>query len=121
MLELFIFNQGIPIPKSFISKFQDETCLEIIIFASKSLNNLSPSVFNPWSSFSLDQQSYETSISTQCYLIKLFYKANRYVKYSITVSTAESWNEIQNQLKNMLLKDLSPNRIKTVVSNFYLK
>ena len=39
----------------------------------------------------------------------------------MTVSAVEWWNEIQKQLKNMLLKDLSPNKIKTVVSNFYLK
>ena len=40
---------------------------------------------------------------------------NRYGMYSITVSYVESWNKIQKQLKNMLLKDLSPNKIKTVV------
>ena len=42
-------------------------------------------------------------------------------KYSVTLSAFESWNKIQKQLKNMLLKDLSPNKIKTVASNFYLK
>ena len=31
-----------------ILKFQDKICLENILFASKSLNNLSPSVFNTW-------------------------------------------------------------------------
>ena len=46
---------------------------------------------------------------------------NRYGKYSITVSTVELWNKIQKHLKNMQLKDLSPNKIKTVVTNFYLK
>ena len=49
------------------------------------------------------------------------YRTNRYGKYSITVSAAESWNKIQKQLKNMLLKNLSPYKIKTVVTNFYLK
>ena len=43
------------------------------------------------------------------------------MKYSITVSVVESWNKIQNQLKNILLKNLSPYKIKTVVTNFYLK
>ena len=52
---------------------------------------------------------------------KLFYKTNRYGKYSITVSAVESSNKLQKQTKNMLLKDLSPNKIKAVVSNFYLK
>ena len=50
--------------------------------------------------------------------MKLFYKTNRYQKYSITVSAVESWNKIQKS-KIMLLKDLSPNNIKTVVTNFY--
>ena len=104
-----------------ILKFQHKICLENILFVSKSLNNLSPSIFNTWFSFSSDQHNYEASSSTQGNLMKRFYKANRYGKYSITVSFVESWNKIQKQLKNMLLKDLSPNKIKTVVTNFYLK
>ena len=112
--------------QSSILKFQDKICLENILFQqniliSKSLNNLSPSFFNTWFSFSSDQHNYETSSSTQGNLMKLFYKTNRYGKYSITVSAVESWNKIQKQLKNMLLKDLSPNKIQIVVGNFYLK
>ena len=104
-----------------ILKFQDKICLENILFVSKSLNNLSPSIFNTWFSFSSDQHNYETSSSTQGNLMKLFYKTNRYRKYSITISATGSWNKIQKQLKNMLLKDLSSNKIKTVVTNFYFK
>ena len=48
-----------------ILKFQDKICLENILFVSKSLNNLSPPVFNTWFSFSSDQHNYETSSSTQ--------------------------------------------------------
>ena len=59
-----------------ILKFQDKICLENILFISKSLNNLSPSVFNTWFSFSSDQHNYETSSSTQGNLTKLFYKTN---------------------------------------------
>ena len=104
-----------------ILKFQNEICLENILFVSKSLNNLSLSIFNTWFSFSSDQHNYETSSSTQGNLMKLFYKTDRYGKYSITVSAVESWNKIQKQLKSILLKDLSPNKIKTVVTNFYFK
>ena len=53
--------------------------------------------------------------------MKLFYETNGYGKYSITISSVQSWNKIQKQLTNMLLKDLSPNKIKTVVTNFYFK
>ena len=94
---------------------------ENILFVSKSLNNLSPSFFNTWFSFSSDQHNYETSSSTQGNLMKHFYKTNRYGKYSITVSAIELLDKIRKQLKNMLLKNLSPNKIKTVVTNFYLK
>ena len=69
-------------------------------------------------SFSSDQHNYETSSSTQGNLMKRFYKTDRYGKYSITVSAVESWNKVQKQLKSILLKDLSPNKIKTVVTYF---
>ena len=90
-------------------------------FICQQIFNLTPSVFSTWFSFSSDQHNYETSSSTQGNLTKLFYKTNRYRKYSITVSAAESWNKIQTKLKDMLIKDLSPRKIKIIVSNFYLK
>ena len=103
-----------------ILKFQDKICIENILFVSKSLNNLSPSIFNKWLSFSSDQYNYETSSSTLGNLMKRFYETYRFGKYSITVSAVELWNKIQKQLKDMLLRDLSPNKIKTIVSDFYL-
>ena len=42
-------------------------------------------------------------------------------KYSITVSAVESWKKIQKHLKDLLLKYLSPNKIKTIFSDFFLK
>ena len=106
--------------QSSILKFKDKICLENILFISKPLN-LSPSIFNSWFSFSSDQHNYETSSSTQGNLTKLFHKTNKYGKYSITVSAVESWNKIQKQLKNILLKDLSPYKTKTVFSKSYFK
>ena len=112
------YHTSLLFKQNVILKFQDKICLENISFVSRSLNNLTPPVFSTWFSFSSDQHNYETSSSTQDNLAKLFYKANRYGKYSITVNAVESWNK---QLKYMLLKDLSPRKIKTIVSNFYLK
>ena len=65
--------------QSSILNVHDKICLENILFVSKSLNNLSPSVFNTWFNFSSDQHKYEISGSTQGSLIKLFCKTNRYV------------------------------------------
>ena len=61
-----------------------------------------------WFSFSSEQHNYESS------------KTNRQGKYSITVSAVELWNQIQKQLKDMLPKDLLPNKIKRTVTGFYL-
>ena len=79
--------------ENFILKSQDEICLENIFFVSKSLNDLLPSIFNTWVSFSSDQHNYEPSSSTHGNLMKRFYKTNRYGKYSITISPVESWNK----------------------------
>ena len=57
--------------ESSLLKFQDKICLEIFLFVSKSLNNLSPSISNLWFSFSSDQHNYESSSSTQGNLTKL--------------------------------------------------
>ena len=48
--------------QSFILKFQDKIYLENILFVSKSLNNLSLSVFNTWFSFSSDQQTMKPQV-----------------------------------------------------------
>ena len=53
--------------QNFILKFQDKICLENILFVSKSLNNLTPSIFSTWFSFPSDQQGN---------LTKLFHKTN---------------------------------------------
>ena len=62
----------------------------MLYFVSKSFNNLTPSVFSTWFTFSSDQHNYETSSSAQDDLTKLFYKTNKYGKYSITVCAVES-------------------------------
>ena len=55
-------------------------------FVSKSVINLTLSVFNTWFSFSSDQHNYETSSFTQGNLLKSSYKTNMYGKYSIMKS-----------------------------------
>ena len=60
------------------------------------------------------------SCSTQGNLIKGIYKTNRYGKYCLIGSAVESWSKIQKQLKSKLLKDLSPDKIITIFSNFIL-
>ena len=69
-----------------ILKFQDKICLENILFATKYLSNLSPSIFNIWFSFSLDQHNYETSSSTHNFM-----DVNSYVGNKVDLISDMSW------------------------------
>ena len=106
--------------QNFILKFQDKICLENILFVSKSLNNLTLSVFSTWFSFSSDQHNYGTSSSTQGNLTKLFYKTNKNGKYSTTVSAVESWKKSKNNQKICYLKNYPQRKLKQLLLVFIL-
>ena len=50
--------------KAAVLKFKDKINLENILFISKSINNLLPSLFNNWFVFSSDTHKYNTSWSS---------------------------------------------------------
>ena len=84
--------------KTFVLKFEDKINLENILFISKSINNLLPSLFNNWFVFSSDTHKYNTSWSSNDKLQKYSYRTNTYGKNSIIISAIESWNNSQNNL-----------------------
>ena len=106
--------------KAAVLKFKDKINLENILFISKSINNLLPSLFNNWFVFSSDTHKYNTSWSSDDKLQKYSYRTNTYGKNSIIISVIESWNNSQNNLK-ISLRLLTPNKITLLLSNEYLK
>ena len=84
--------------KAAVLKFKDKINLENISFISKSINNLSHSLFNNWFVFSSDTHKYNTSWSSNDKLQKYSYRTNTYGKNSIIISAIESWNNSQNNL-----------------------
>ena len=86
-------------------KFQGKICLENILFVSKSLNNVTLSGF------------FEINIVMKPHIVHGV-TSNRHGKYSVTASANELRNKIQKQLKDMLLKDLSPRKIKELLVIF---
>ena len=52
--------------------------------------------------------------------MKLFYKTNRYGKYSITVTVVESWKKIQKQIKICYLKIYPEIKLKELLVIFIL-
>ena len=107
--------------KAAVLKFKDKTSLENILFISKSINNLLPSLFNNWFVFSSDIHRYNTSWSSDDKLQKYSYRTNTYRKNSIIISTIESWNNSQNNLKTISLRLLTSSKIKLLLTSEYFK
>ena len=50
------------------------------------------------------------------YLHKEYFRANNFGKFSVTVSATDSWNNMQDQMGEIALKDLRPNKIKWLLT-----
>ena len=97
--------------KTSVLKFKDEIILEKISFIINSINNLLSSLFSNWFVFSSGTHKYNTSWSSNDKLQKYSYRTNTYDKNLITITAIESWNNSQNNLKTVLLRLLTPNKI----------
>ena len=76
---------------------------------------------NNWFVFSSDTHKYNTSWSCNNKLQNCSYSTNTYGEKLITISAIKSWNDSQNNLKTILLRLLTPNKIKLLLSNECLK
>ena len=84
--------------KPSILRFKGKINLENILFISKSINNLLPSLFNSLFVFSSDTHKYYMSWSSNDKLQGYSYRTNTYGKNLITISAIESWNNSRNNL-----------------------
>ena len=96
-------------------KFSDKVHLENVLLISKCINSLLPPVFNNWFTFYSNVHNYETTSSAACKLLKPSFRTNLYGKNSITVNAIDAWNKAQTSLADTILKDLTPNKIKTII------
>ena len=87
--------------KAAVWKFKDNINLENILFISKSINNLIPSLFKNWFVFSSDTHKYNTLWPSNDKLQKYSYRTNTYGKNLIIISAIESCNNNQNNLKTI--------------------
>ena len=59
--------------------------------------------------------NYETTSPATCKLFKPSFRTNLYGKHSITINAIDVWNKAQTSLDNTILKDLTFNKIKTII------
>ena len=89
--------------------------LENVLLISKFINSLLAPVFNNWFNFCSNIHNYETTSSTTCKLFKISSRTNLYVKNSITINAIDAWKKSQTSLSDTILKDLAPNKTKTII------
>ena len=106
--------------ENMILKFHDKIKIDNIVFINKSLNNSLPSVFFNWFKFCSDIHNYETSSSANDHLFKQSYRTNAYGKYSLKISAIDSWNEIQDQMGMITLKDLNSKELKELLNKKFI-
>ena len=82
---------------------------------SKFINSLLPPVFNNWVTFCCNVLNYETTSFATCKLFKPSIRTNLNGKNSIAANAIDTWNKVQTSLSDTILKDLTPNKIKTII------
>ena len=95
-------------------KFNDKVHFENVLLISKFINSLSPPVFNNWFTFYYNIHDYETTSSATCKLFKPFF-SHLYGQNSIIVNAIDAWNKAQTSLGDTIVKDLTPNKIETII------
>ena len=104
-----------------ILKFSNETVINSILFISKALNNMLPPILKSWFQFCYNIHHYSTTFSMKGHLRKKSFRTNNFEKFSVTVSTIDSWNKMQDQMGEIALKDFGPSKIKWLHTGKFIK
>ena len=87
-----------------ILKFEGKILINNIIFISRLINNLLPPIFKNWFIFYSDIHNYDTVLSSTDKLFKSSYRNDYYGRNSVIIGAINSWNKMQNILRNQSLK-----------------
>ena len=71
--------------------------------------------------FRYNTHHYSTTSFMKGHLHKKFFRSNNFGKFSVTVSTIDSWNKTQSQMGEIALKDLRPSKIKCLLTGKFIK
>ena len=96
-------------------KFNDKVLLENVLLISKFINSLLPLVFNNLLTSCSNIHNYERTSFTTCRQFQTSFCINLYGKNSVTVNVIDAWNKAQTFLGDTILKDLTPNKTKTII------
>ena len=84
-----------------------------MIFVSKSINNVLPSIFKNWFLLCSEIQNNDTVSSSTDKLFKPLYRSDTDSKNSVIISAINCWNEPQNMLEGHSLNLFIQPKLKT--------
>ena len=103
-----------------VIKFYDKVSIENCIFINKSFSHHLPSLFQDWFLLSSSTHNHQLR-SSNIGIIKVpSYKTKSHGRLSCRVNAIYTWNNLQKQLKKFIFYKLNFNKIKKILTNYYL-
>ena len=103
-----------------IIKVADKVKIGNCLFINKYTNNKLPSIFTNWFTFSSMSNNYQTSFASKGSLQIPSARATSYGKNGFVYSVIRTWNDIQKELKGVILNTFLLAKLKSLLIEFYL-
>ena len=103
-----------------IIKIYDKVSIDNCVFISKSLSNDLPSIFGNWFIFSSFFHDHSLRSSKLGILKIPSFKTRSHGRMSFRINSIYTWNNLQRVLKDKLIFSLKPNKVKTILRNYYI-
>ena len=103
-----------------IIEIADKVKIENCLFISKYINNKLPSIFTNLFTFSSISHNYETSFASKGNLQIPSVQTTSYAKNPFLCTVVRTWNDIQKEMKGVMLNTFSLAKLKQLLIEFYL-
>ena len=101
-------------------KISDKADTENCLFINKYTTNKLPSIFTNWFLFSSISNNCETSFASEINLQIPSVQRTLYGKDTFVYRVVKAWNDIQEEMKGLMLNKFSFVRLKSLLNEFYL-
>ena len=103
-----------------IIKIADKVKIENCLFINKYTNNKLPSIFTNWFTFLSMSHIYQTLFASKGNLQIPSVQTTSYGKNAFVYLVIKTWNDIQKEMKGVMLNTFSLVKLKSLLVEFYL-
>ena len=103
-----------------IIKVADKVRIGNCLFINKYTNNKLPSIFTNWFTFSSMSHNYQTLFASKGNLQIPSVQTTSYGENAFVYMVIKTWNDIQKEMKDVMLNTFSLVKLKSLLIEFYL-